>query len=96
MAKIEIKDVENFIDTLNKKFRGKCNYGYGFMTSRKYHKVCMLASKNEFHSAYCFINKDNGDIYMAAGWNGPERTHIRGNILTNISNCKEFGISYLR
>ena len=30
-------------------------------------------------SVYCFVNKQNGDIYKAATWKAPAK-HVRGNI----------------
>jgi hypothetical protein len=50
-------------------------------------------------SAYCFVNKTNGDILKAASWKTPAK-HVRGNIFdANYGWGKaviEYGARYMR
>ena len=62
----------------------------------KYFKLNKVDSQT---SVYCFVDKQNGDIYKAASWKIPA-THVRGNIFDeNYSWGKGvnlYGGTYLR
>ena len=45
-------------------------------------------SDNEGQSAYCWVNKENGEIYKTSGWSAPAKGS-RGNVL----NPKDYKIA---
>ena len=50
----------------------------------KYVRVVRHRGEKPFvseHSAYCFVEKETGNIYKSKGYKGPEKNHVRGNIL---------------
>lgn len=49
-------------------------------------------------SVHCFVDKTNGDVLKAAGWNAPAK-HARGNIFdesNGLSKMGEYGPAYLK
>ena len=49
-------------------------------------------------SVHCFVDKTNGDVLKAAGWNKPAK-HARGNIFDDHNGLRwmgEYGPAYLR
>lgn len=42
-------------------------------------------------SAFCFIDKNNGDVLKAASWNAPAK-HARGNIFDESNGTKYVGV----
>lgn len=49
-------------------------------------------------SAYCFIDKENGDVLKPASWRAPAK-HARGNIFDSsngLACCGPYGVAYLR
>jgi hypothetical protein len=49
-------------------------------------------------SAYCFVDKTNGDVLKAASWKAPAK-HARGNIFDDNNGLKQmgpYGAAYLR
>ena len=95
MAKITEKNIDEFVEKLIRKYTKEYD-GFGYIETKKYYKVVRINCWENPSSVYCFVDKENGDIYKANGWKAPEKTHIRGNILTDISKCEEFGIAYLK
>lgn len=63
----------------------------------KFFKV--IKSDQGSRSVYCFIDKQTGDIYKAAGWAAPAK-HVRGNIFdANFgwgTAVNLYGANYLR
>ena len=59
--------------------------------------VRIVREEGSSRSAYCFINKENGDILKPAGFKGPAK-HARGNIYNEnpIAGCGPYGVAYLR
>ena len=49
-------------------------------------------------SAYCFVDRTNGDVLKAASWKAPAK-HARGNIFDDSNGLKfmsAYGAAYLR
>lgn len=69
----------------------------GFEDNQKYIRV-FITQYSGSRSAYCFIDKSNGDILKAAGWKAPEKKNPRGNIFVEgFESCLTFcGVVYLR
>lgn len=50
-------------------------------------------------SAYCFIDRTNGNVLKSAGWKGPEKRNPRSNIFASdfgASGVTGYGTTYLR
>lgn len=47
---------------------------------RTYVRIVMLEGDNQHGSAFCFIDKENGDVLKAASWKAPAKNFARGNI----------------
>jgi len=63
---------------------------------RKYIKVIRVNDALHRTSTYCFINKVNGDVLMAASWSAPAK-HARGSIYTpGKEGVDEYGALYLK
>jgi hypothetical protein len=65
------------------------------MPGRRYWRV--VRESFGAKSAYCFVDKTNGDILMAATWKAPAK-HARGNVLDEnpLKAVTEYGAIYLR
>lgn len=51
----------------------------GVSMGRRYAKIITCRDNGTCRSAYCFVDKTNGDILKAATWKAPAK-HARGNI----------------
>jgi hypothetical protein len=51
----------------------------GFLEGSRYYKVILESEGGMSRSVYCFVDRNNGDIYKAASWNGPAKG-VRGSI----------------
>lgn len=62
-----------------------------FTTGRRYWKIL------RDNSAYCFVDRTNGDILKAATWKTPAK-HARGNVLNEdpLNAVTEYGAVHLR
>lgn len=49
-------------------------------------------------SAYCFVERETGNIYKPAGWKAPTTKHVRGNIYAEnpLAGTGIYGTDYLR
>lgn len=67
--------IEHYVSALNDKSNaGEMNgKKFGIVNGRKYAKV-VSTFDGMTHTAYCFIDRDNGNMYKAASWNSPEKT----------------------
>jgi len=63
---------------LNLKFPG---YTYAVKSGRKYDKITVQHSFNGGQSVHAFVNRENGDVLKAEGWNKPAQG-ARGNVAT--------------
>lgn len=61
------------IDALEDKF------GVEFNEGSKYVKI-ITTSGGGSRSVYCFVEKENGNIWRAASWKSPARNFVRGNV----------------
>lgn len=52
---------------------------YGYEILKRYARITYTF--NGQVSVHCFVDMENGNIHKAAGWRGPVRNNIRGNIL---------------
>lgn len=65
---------------------------FSFKNNRKYVKII------RDNSVHCFLDKTNGDVLKAAGWNVPAK-HVRGNIFDSTNGLEhmgEYGLVHLR
>jgi len=63
----------------------------------RYAKVVVCRGELE-RSAYCFVDKTNGNVLKAASWNAPAK-HARGNIFNadnGLGCCGPYSVAYLR
>lgn len=90
-----MRTINEFTEELNKLFGNSHNRYSVENGGRKYYKVLQHLYSNT--SAYAFVEKSNGNVYMAASYKSPAK-HIRGNISDNdiTTFCSEYGINYLR
>jgi len=65
------------------------------MEGRRYFRVVRVGVNNLHRSAYCFVDRTNGDVLKPAGWKGPAK-HARGNIFTDHIGVGPYGAHYLR
>jgi hypothetical protein len=55
---------------------------YSYLTLQKYYKIIYTTLGGSGQtSVFCFVDKETGDIYMAAGWKVPAKG-ARGNLFT--------------
>ena len=102
MKYIELK-YNNKINALLEHLNTNCNsenyYSYAIENGRKYDKIVSSSGLNGNHSGksvYCFVEKENGNIYKPAGWRGPYKKGayaIRANVFENESykNADAYG-----
>lgn len=66
-----------------------------FTKGRRYWRVVKESLGQR--SAYCFVDRTNGDILKAATWKAPAK-HARGNVLDDnpLDAVTEYGAKYLR
>jgi hypothetical protein len=65
---------------------------------KKFIKVCSEQIGSRGSSAWCFIDKTNGDVLKAASWAAPAK-HARGNIFDSsngLASVGPYGPAYLR
>lgn len=67
--------IDYYVSALNDKSNAGEMNGKKFVivNGRKYAKV-VGTFDGETHTAYCFIDRDNGNMYKAASWNSPAKT----------------------
>ena len=64
------------------------------MAGRKYARIVRADPQR---SCYCFIDMENGDVFMSAGWKAPAK-HARGNLFDEfqgMKKCNPYGVDYL-
>ena len=65
---------------------------------RKYIRVVSARGNGGGRSVYAFINKENGDVLMPAGWKAPAK-HARGNVFDSdngVNCCGTYGVKYIK
>lgn len=62
------------------------------MKGRRYLRI-VRADEGQ-RSAFCFIDRTNGDVLKPAGWKGPAK-HARGNIFTDRVGVSCYGALYM-
>lgn len=66
-------DTQAFVDALNDKFVST-DYVFGAIPGRKFDKVTSICRGNKNSTTvYAFIDRENGNLYKAAGWNAPAK-----------------------
>ena len=76
-------------------------YGEGeneltFMRGKRYVRV--ISNAHGSRSAFCFVDRETGDVLKPAGWKGPAK-HARGNIYDadhGAGGVTAYGAAYLR
>lgn len=85
-------------DYMDKEFPNNPREMIAVVGGRKYIKVAKCGLDGKPHSAYCFVDKTNGNVLKAAGWNAPAKG-ARGNIFkedNGLSGVTPYGGVYLR
>ena len=59
-------------------------FGVEFDEGKKYVKVVSISGGGS-RSVFCFVEKENGNIWRAASWKAPARNFVRGNIYDQAS-----------
>jgi hypothetical protein len=54
-------------------------FGVEFDEGKKYVKVVSISGGGS-RSVFCFVEKENGNIWRAASWKAPARNFVRGNV----------------
>lgn len=65
---------------LSTRFPGFEPYTFGYDAGRKYNRVWLNNGTQTM--VVCFVQRDNGDVWKAAGWKAPALNFTRGNIMT--------------
>ena len=72
-----VADYAKFLKELD--YSEKDKFGVEFETGKKYVKIVTISGGGS-RSVYCFVEKENGNIWRAASWKAPARNFIRGNV----------------
>lgn len=64
------------------------------MKGRRYVRIVREYCPGQ-RSAFCFVDKQTGDVLKCAGWKAPAK-HARGNIYSGEYGIGQFGAAYLR
>jgi len=70
-------------------------FGVEFDEGKKYVKVVSISGGGS-RSVFCFVEKENGNIWRAASWKAPARNFVRGNVYdqsTYVDRIRWTGIS---
>lgn len=59
-------------------------FGVEFDEGKKYVKVVSISGGGS-RSTFCFVEKENGNIWRAASWKAPARNFVRGNVYDQAS-----------
>ena len=59
-------------------------FGVEFDEGKKYVKVVSISGGGS-RSVFCFVEKENGNIWRAASWKAPARNFVRGNVFDQAS-----------
>ena len=87
-----------YSDYMNESFPDNSRHTIEHRGGRKYAKIVTVGSNGESASAYCFVNKENGDVLKAASWKAPAKG-ARGNIFDDangLARISPYGPEYNR
>lgn len=76
------QQIQEFVKKLSDKYatpEDQFPRTYGYEILKRYARITYKF--NGQVSVHCFVDMENGNIHKAAGWSGPVRKNIRGNIL---------------
>jgi hypothetical protein len=59
-------------------------FGVEFAPGKKYVRIDTISGGGS-RSTFCFVEKENGNIWRAASWRAPARNFIRGNVFDQAS-----------
>ena len=76
-----VADYAKFLKDLN---YSEDKFGVEFDEGKKYVKIVTISGGGS-RSVYCFVEKENGNIWRAASWKAPARNFIRGNVYDQAS-----------
>ena len=81
MALIGLKDliVADYAKFLKELDYSEDKFGVEFDEGKKYVKIVTISGGGS-RSVYCFVEKENGNIWRAASWKAPARNFVRGNV----------------
>ena len=80
-ALIGLKDVimADYAKFLKEIDGSKDKFGIEFAPGKKYVRIDTISGGGS-RSTFCFVEKENGNIWRAASYNAPARNFIRGNV----------------
>lgn len=76
------QQIQEFVKKLSDKYatpEDQFPRTYGYEILKRYARITYKF--NGQVSVHCFVDMENDNIHKAAGWRGPVRKNIRGNIL---------------
>ena len=76
-----VADYARFLNDLN---YPEDKFGVEFDEGKKYVKVVSISGGGS-RSVFCFVEKENGNIWRAASWKAPARNFVRGNVFDQAS-----------
>jgi hypothetical protein len=59
-------------------------FGVEFSPGKKYVRIDTISGGGS-RSTFCFVEKENGNIWRAASWKAPARNFVRGNVFDQAS-----------
>lgn len=65
------ESAKNLVDALNARFN---DYEFGISSGRRFDKVhhkCTKYGPNDISSVFCFVERETGGVFKAAGWKAP-------------------------
>lgn len=76
------QQIQEFVKKLSDKYatpNDQFPRTYGYEILKRYARITYIF--NGQVADHCFVDMENGNIHKAAGWRGPIRKNVRGNIL---------------
>ena len=74
-----IADYSKFLKDLDYLEDKKDKFGVEFETGKKYVRIDTISGGGS-RSTFCFVEKENGNIWRAASYRAPARNFVRGNV----------------
>ena len=88
--------VQDADDTRRRQAGHKWRVIFSASVGPKYVRIIEARPPGDDRAVFCFLDRSNGDILMAAGWKAPAK-HSRGNIANGVADLTPDGrVRYLR
>lgn len=79
-----------FMNDITEAFCDDYTKAFGFDVGSKFIRV--FADRGSQKSAYCFVDRETGDIYKTASWGKPALNCPRGNVYDGMNRFLSYGL----